>query len=186
MELTLEDAREKGEVQRSYYLMLHVIAHNGLSVALLKAPPGALDAALTGLTQGAALHYDATVFERLVNDWCGSDGVELAPGFQSYAMEHLGGEACVASVLRAGNGLDLRDPATLSLLGEVAMALKLVYSKCGDAFPTHLINSVLPKLGLPQEVQQLLVYHLRESEAKDLKECLRQILQQAAQQQGGK
>eukprot|EP00798_Chlamydomonas_sp_ICE-L_P025196 gene25196-10836_t len=186
--VTLEDAREKGEVQRSYYLMLHVDRTQWAICGTPQSSPGAIrrstDRAHSG--GGACTTMLLSVFERLVNDWCGSDGVELAPGFQSYAMEHLGGEACVASVLRAGNGLDLRDPATLSLLGEVAMALKLVYSKCGDAFPTHLINSVLPKLGLPQEVQQLLVYHLRESEAKDLKECLRQILQQAAQQQGGK
>ena len=87
------------------------------------------------------------VFERLVSDWCNSDGTEVAPGFQRYAMEHLGGEACVAGVLRPGNGLDVRDASTLALLGEVAMALKLVYSKCGDAFPAYLCSAVLPAVG---------------------------------------
>ena len=57
----MEDAREKGELQRSYFLMLHVIVHNGLSVALLKSPPAALDAAIKALTQGATMHVDATV-----------------------------------------------------------------------------------------------------------------------------
>ncbi len=123
------------------------------------------------------------MFERLLNDWCDGNGNEVAPGFQRFAMEHLGGEACVAGVLRTGSGLDVREPATLALLGEVAMALKLVYAKCGDEFPTHLCATVLPAVGCPQDVQQQLVYHLRESEAKDLKEFLRLILQRAQQQQ---
>jgi hypothetical protein len=37
---------------------------------------------------------------------------------------------------------------------------------------------VLPSLGLPQEVQQQLVHHVRESDPKQLKDCLRNVLLQ--------
>ncbi|KAG2493435.1 hypothetical protein HYH03_008254 [Edaphochlamys debaryana] len=82
---TLEDVRERGELQRAYYLLLSGITGAGLSGALLKVPPAALEAAVVGLTRGAATHVDPTVrktclqvFSRLVGDWCGSPAP--APG----------------------------------------------------------------------------------------------------------
>ena len=78
------------------------------------------------------------VFERLITDWCvavspgpqaqpGSDSgllprAEKLPGFRRFAMEQLGGEACIAGLLRAGrggpgSGLDARDAVTQALLG---------------------------------------------------------------------
>lgn len=58
---TLEDAREKGELQRAYYSFLHGLAHNGLALALLQAPTSVLDSVLSSLTKGAATHVDPTV-----------------------------------------------------------------------------------------------------------------------------
>ena len=37
-EATTEDAREKGELQRAYYALLHVIAHSNCIPALLSSP----------------------------------------------------------------------------------------------------------------------------------------------------
>ena len=191
---TLEEARERGELQRVYYLLLSAVTTAGMSGALLKVPPGVLEAAVLGLTRGAATHVDPTVrrtclqvFSRLVGDWCGSPaagataaaaagaagsgataaaaagaaaaapGGEVVPGFRRYAMERLGEEACLFGLLRSGGGaqggggggaagggggggLDVRDAAVLNLLGDAAAALKLIYSKCGEEFPGHLVS----------------------------------------------
>ncbi|KIY98490.1 hypothetical protein MNEG_9470 [Monoraphidium neglectum] len=154
---TLEEAREKGELQRAYYSFLHGLAHHGLAAALLQAPASVLDSVLASLTQGAASHVDPTVRRTCLQ---------------------LGGEACVLGLLRASQGLDARDAATAAFVGEVAAALKLLYEKCGDEFAAHLCGRVLPSLGLPQEVQQQLVHHVRESDPKQLKDCLRNVLLQ--------
>ncbi len=61
MAATLEEARERGELQRTYYLLLSAVTSHAMSGALLKVPPGALEAAVVGLTRGAATHVDATV-----------------------------------------------------------------------------------------------------------------------------
>ncbi len=87
-------------------------------------------------------------------------GGEVVPGFRRYAMERLGEEACIVGLLRpaaaaaggaagAGGGggggggvlLDPRDAAVLNLLGDAAAALKLIYSKCGEEFPAHLVSA---------------------------------------------
>ncbi len=44
-----EDTRERAELQRQYYSFLHSLANNELTGALLRAPPGTLDAALGAL-----------------------------------------------------------------------------------------------------------------------------------------
>lgn len=96
---TLEEARERGELQRAFYSLLHVVMHSGLSGTLLKMAPLAsqattpsggvsgvgggggeaamLDAIIRGVVTGGATHVDATVrrtclqiLERLVGDWC--------------------------------------------------------------------------------------------------------------------
>lgn len=239
---TLEEAREKHELVRGYFALLHCLTHHGLSGALLKLPPQALDAVMDALTRAASRYGDTSVrrtcvqtLTRLVGEWCGSGagevlgaagggsqpssqeapgqpnggtgggGGDAVPGFRRYAMERLGGQACVLSLwqpispVAAGSGgggalppspppllLDPRDPGTLSLLGDLATALKLVYERCGDALVAHLCTDVLPHCaGAPQEPQQALVYHLRSSsDVKEVKECLRALL--VAAQGGGR
>ena len=56
-----EDAREKGELQRAYYALLHGATVNDLTGALLSAPAATRDAVLEGLKRGAAGHVDAVV-----------------------------------------------------------------------------------------------------------------------------
>ncbi|GFH22226.1 tRNA exportin, partial [Haematococcus lacustris] len=121
------------------------------------------------------------VYCRLINEWCSSGNVEAIPGFKRYAMEHLGGEACVLGLLRGQPPLDPRDAATLALLQDLAGALKLVNDKCGDDFAMHLLNVVAPAAGLPTALAQQLVYAVRSLEVKDIRDCLRSILQQAGQ-----
>ena len=111
------------------------------------------------LYQMGNTHYlSAQVIERLIADWCatpaaptspsppgGSDGgagptspsgqramaPEAVPGFRRFAIEHFAGEACVSGLLRAAAGglFDVRDSATISLLGEVRHLLhsKILY-----------------------------------------------------------
>jgi hypothetical protein len=56
-----EDARERGELQRAYYCMLHVVVHTNLSGCLVEMPPGALDAVMKGVMEGAATFVDPAV-----------------------------------------------------------------------------------------------------------------------------
>jgi len=72
--------------------------------------------------------------------------------------------------------LDARDAGTVALIGEAAAALKLLHEKCGSDLLQHLCGLVLPASGLPGEVQQQLVYHIQESDAKQLKDFLRGLL----------
>ncbi|KAJ9528951.1 hypothetical protein QJQ45_000515 [Haematococcus lacustris] len=185
----LEEVRERAELQRCYYGLLHALAHSGLSGALLRGGSAAvLEPVMEALTRGAATHWEPAqrrmcvqVYCRLINEWCSSGNVEAIPGFKRYAMEHLGGEACVLGLLRGQPPLDPRDAATLALLQDLAGALKLVNDKCGDDFAMHLLNVVAPAAGLPTALVQQLVYAVRSLEVKDIRDCLRSILQQAGQ-----
>lgn len=130
------------------------------------------------------------------------------PGFKSFAVQHLGGNillglfstpttaACngtsaaaagrppgsptTAAVGTPGGLLDARDAATVALLGEVAATLKLLHERCENDFSAHLCGRVLPESGLPGDVQQQLAHHVRESDAKQVKEFLRELLLSAA------
>jgi hypothetical protein len=42
--------------------------------------------------------------------------LQAIPGFKRYAMEHLGGEACILGLLRSQPPLDPRDGGTMALL----------------------------------------------------------------------
>lgn len=150
------------------------------------------------------------VLERLVSDWCPSSGSELMPGFKSFAVQQLGGHTLLGifgnsataacngtTAATAGGGrapgspppaaagtpggpLDARDAATVALLGEIAAALKLLQERCGNDFSAHLCSRVMPESGLPGDVQQQLAYQVRESDAKQVKELLRELLLSSA------
>jgi hypothetical protein len=64
----------------------------------------------------------------------------------------------------------------VAYLSEVASCCKLVYAQAGERFVTHLAGQVLPTSGLPGEAQQQLLYHVREGDAKALRDCMRNIL----------
>jgi hypothetical protein len=64
----------------------------------------------------------------------------------------------------------------VAYLSEVASCCKLVYAQAGERFVAHLAGQVLPTSGLPGEAQQQLLYHVREGDAKALRDCMRNIL----------
>lgn len=51
------------------------------------------------------------------------------------------------------SGMDVRDAAVNSLLGEVSALLQLLTKQGGDALVQHLVQTVLPPLSLPGEPQ---------------------------------
>jgi exportin-T len=59
--VTLEELREKGELQRSYYALLLGITLNNLTGSLLQLPAQVLDNIMTALAKGAATHVDPTL-----------------------------------------------------------------------------------------------------------------------------
>jgi exportin-T len=81
----LEEAREKAELQKLYYSLLHALAHSNLSGVLLRVDPaGVLEPLMGALTRGAATHVDAgmrrtcvQVYMRLIQEWCSSGSAEV-------------------------------------------------------------------------------------------------------------
>lgn len=59
--VTLEEFREKGDLQRSYYSLLLALTMNNLTSSLLHIPGQALDNLMTALAKGAATHTDPSV-----------------------------------------------------------------------------------------------------------------------------
>lgn len=68
---------------------------------------------------------------------------------------------------------------SLSLMQDLASALKLVYEKCGDEFAAHLLQVAAPAAGLPPQLAQQLVFTIQSSEAKDVRDALRSLLMQS-------
>lgn len=56
--VTIEDLREKGELQGRYYSLLLCLTTNNLTSSLLQIPPQVLDNIMTALAKGAATHVD--------------------------------------------------------------------------------------------------------------------------------
>jgi hypothetical protein len=69
-----EEARERAELQRTYYATLAAVANNGLADALLKAPPGVLDAVMGALARGASAHSDVTIRKTCIQVRAGGGG----------------------------------------------------------------------------------------------------------------
>lgn len=59
--VTVEELREKGDLQRSYYSLLLGLTMNSLTGSLLQLPPQVLDNIMTALAKGAATHVDPAV-----------------------------------------------------------------------------------------------------------------------------
>ncbi|KAG1677608.1 hypothetical protein FOA52_010389 [Chlamydomonas sp. UWO 241] len=164
------------------------VPDDGAAAAGLGSPTGAQGPAPAGIPPpGAGASGAASSSGNGVSGLGGGGGgAEALPGFRSYAVTAVGGRACVGGLLAAGarGTFDVRDVAASALLGEAAVCLKLCYQRCGgDALLAHLSTALLPATGVPLELQQQLLYTIREGEAKDVKEALRASyawLQQAA------
>jgi hypothetical protein len=77
---TLEFAREKGELQRAYYSILHAISHHGLAPLLLSCPGAVGELVLGALTRGAATHVDPGVRKLCLQVRKGARGWRAAAG----------------------------------------------------------------------------------------------------------
>jgi hypothetical protein len=60
-QVTVEELREKGDLQRSYYSLLLGLTMNNLTGSLLQLPAQVLDNIMTALAKGAATHVDPAV-----------------------------------------------------------------------------------------------------------------------------
>lgn len=59
--VTLEELREKSELQRSYYSLLLAVVTNNLTGSLLRLPGPTLDSIMTALAKGASTHVDPSL-----------------------------------------------------------------------------------------------------------------------------
>ena len=80
--------------------------------------------------------------------------------------------------------MDVRDASCISLLTEIAMQLKSMHRLGGDRYLSHLCGVTLPRLGWPQAAQEQLVGHITQSEAKQLKDFLKQAFIELRQPNG--
>ncbi|XP_075265415.1 uncharacterized protein LOC142357760 [Convolutriloba macropyga] len=178
-----EDQREKAELQRSYYSMLHALCQNNLASALSRLKMATLEQCMQGLVSGASLHVDPSVrkiciqtLSMLVTQWLSSrtdaTSWEAFPGFRRWAVDHVAYDACVVGIMQGG--LDLQDAAVSSLLGEVATLLTSVHERCGDEF-----ISALPRTGWPPVIiEQLAVAIQQRKDQKELKAAIKSVMQQ--------
>ena len=98
---SIEDLRERAELQRAYYSFAHSLVHSGLASVLLRVPRSSLDAVLGALMRGAASHVDPGVRKtciqavaRLAGEWCSPDGGEALPGFREFVIKQVIGVVC--------------------------------------------------------------------------------------------
>lgn len=136
--VTLEDAREKGELQRAYYSLLLAVASNGLSVALLKVPPASIEAIMVALTRGAATHVDAGVRRTclLVGGPAGRGGEAAGGGGTGWDVG--GGAACKLQIAFAHGAHPQRTCTRCSTHLACTAAYKpTLHRTVGHAAPSH-------------------------------------------------
>ncbi|CAD7697822.1 unnamed protein product [Ostreobium quekettii] len=179
----MEEYRERGELQRMYYGLLHALVHQGPLDVLLQIPQSCLEAMLTALAQGAATHVDPSVrrtcvhaLGTLVREW--GDRINADQGFKQFILDRVGGDACIRGVLQGG--LDPKDAATVSFLEEVAACLRAVHEKCGYEFLARL-SLILPSMGMPHDIQQQFISQIQQTDTKQLKNYLKSTLQKLTQ-----
>ena len=75
----IEDLREKGELQKAYYSLLHAITSSNLGHVLLQTPSETLQPALGALVGGGAGHVDPGIRKTCLQVWVASLRVLLWP-----------------------------------------------------------------------------------------------------------
>ncbi|GMH39364.1 hypothetical protein BSKO_07262 [Bryopsis sp. KO-2023] len=175
----VEESREKGDLQKAYYSLLHVTVSSKLDGVVLKLPEATLKVILSALIEGASSHMDPAVRKsciqvllELVDGW--ADRISTDQGLLWFVMERIGGDVCIQGILRGG--LDPKDAATVAFLTEVGGMLKLIRDKCGYEFLVHLNGTVFPKMGLPPEFQTELVNRIQVADPKETKNFMKAAL----------
>jgi len=179
-----EEMREQADLQRSYYALLAALTSQGLTACLAQLPSATFDRCMQALICGVASHVDPAVrktcvqvLQALVAAWLpGSQ--EAFPGVRRWVLEKVAGEALLRGVLQSA--LDLRDAGVMSLLGEVASALRTVYTACGDDF-----LGAVAATGWPQPMVDHLAYAVKSAkEPRELRHELKSLMLQLQQAQG--
>ncbi|GBG87187.1 hypothetical protein CBR_g44922 [Chara braunii] len=184
-----EEVRERRELQRIYFTFLQSITANDLSsVFITPQNSGCLNDVVSSLLQGACDHAEVPVRKicvqaliRLASEWC--EQPEKVPGFRRFIIEKFVTECCLYSTLR--NTFDLRDANTVSLLGEIAVALKTVYLKCGDEFLVHMRSVALPTVHCPDNMADEYCQRLQNSDTRELRSVLKTVIEKLRPLQNG-
>eukprot|EP00850_Spirogloea_muscicola_P015251 SM000115S23930 [mRNA] locus=s115:316090:322671:+ [translate_table: standard] len=163
-----EEQRELKELQRIYFTFLNTITMNSLSSVFVSLQNGqVLNQVINTLVEASSSHHDVLVrkvciqtLAKLIAEWCGDvSEPEKVPGFRRFVIETIAGQCCIYPLLQ-GN-FDLKDANTVSLFGEMALAQKALYEKCGQEFLLHMATVVLPAVHCPPDMAEQYCLHLQ-------------------------
>lgn len=143
------------------------------------------------LISAACIHKDilvrkscVQVFIKLIKNWCTMPNEdEKVPGFRSFIIENFAANCCFYSVLE--NTFELRDAHTYALFGEIVVAQKVIYEKCGDDFLLHLARNIFPAIQCPKDLAEKYCLELKLCDVKDLKSIYKSLVERLRMQQNG-
>ena len=151
----LQCRSQKSLLQKTFFNFLHVTTSYDLSaVFLVPKNSGYLSEIIQLLICAACSHKDilvrkscVQVFIKLIKNWCtGPNGDEKVPGFRSFIIENFAVKCCFYS--------KLQDTHTCTLFGEIVVAQKAIYEKCGDVFILHLVTNIFPVSQCPKDLAE--------------------------------
>lgn len=187
-----EEIRELQELQKTFFNFLHAATSYELS-AIFLAPKnsGYLKEIIQLLISAACIHKDilvrkscVQVFIKLIKNWCTMPNEdEKVPGFRSFIIENFAANCCFYSVLE--NTFELRDAHTYALFGEIVVAQKVIYEKCGDDFLLHLARNIFPAIQCPKDLAEKYCLELKLCDVKDLKSIYKSLVERLRMQQNG-
>jgi exportin-T len=168
-----DDVRERRNLLRSFYSLLHSLVHSEL-VGVLTSPENsahtapALRILLTGCIEGPDLTLQRQCFlilERLVNVWVGT-----IPGFDVYVLQEV---LPVCFSAPAQPHFSLKDAAATQLLETSASLQKTILAKQPNELVAHLRDRLLPSLGCSAEFAAEYVRQLCEGDVRQLRDFMR-------------
>lgn len=189
-ECNTEELRELQELQRMLYTFLHVLtAHDLSSVFLVPNSRSYLDAIIQLLLLASCSYKDVLVrkmcvqiFIKLIKDWCSKySDEEKVPGFGNFIIEKFATNCCLYSVL--DKSLEFHDANTLVLLGEIALAQKVMYEKLGDDFLVHFVSNGLQTAHCPLDLAEQYYTNVQGNDIKALKSFYLSMIENLRQQQ---
>ena len=104
-------------------------------------------------------------------------GAPQLAGAQGFMMSQFGGVVCIKGLLEGP--LSGQDAATNSLLTELSQLLVKLYALCGEDLLQHVCSNDLPA----DAQQQDFAAAIRDSDSKQVKLCLRGMMQQRQKEQ---
>uniref|UniRef100_A0A7N0RGF2 Exportin-T n=1 Tax=Kalanchoe fedtschenkoi TaxID=63787 RepID=A0A7N0RGF2_KALFE len=188
-----EEVRELLNLQKTFYVFLHLTATNDLSSVLLSPKSMVyLDQIMQFLLSSVRHHKDISVRKScvqilvvLIKEWCSAPyGEEKVPGFRSFIIERFATDCCLYGVVE--KSFNLRDAATDILFGEIVIAQKVMYEKFGDDFLNHLLSRAFPATHCPQNYAEQYCQKLQQTaDFKALKSFYKSLIENLKSQQNG-